>query len=93
MNSNNTNSGGWKNSVMRRVFLGNSYAPTTQSSGSFMSALPVDLRINMTSCTKYSDNTGGTSNPASAVTATTDYLFLLSEFEVFGVRAYANTAE
>ena len=93
MNSNNTNSGGWKNSVMRRVFLGNSYPPTNQSSGSFMSALPVDLRINMTSCTKYSDNTGGTSNPPSAVTATTDYLFLLSEFEVFGVHNNANTAE
>lgn len=93
MNSNNTNSGGWKNSVMRRVFLGNSYPPTNQSSGSFVSALPVDLIINMTSCTKYSDNTGGTSNPASAVTATTDYLFLLSEFEVFGDRTKANTAE
>ena len=93
MNKNNTNSRGWKNSVMRRVFLGNSYPPTNQSSGSFVSALPVDLIINMTSCTKYSDNTGGTSNSASAVTATTDYLFLLSEFEVFGVCTTANTAE
>ena len=27
------------------------------------------------------------------MTATTDYLFLLSEFEVFGTRNYANSAE
>ena len=47
----------------------------------------------MKSVTKYTDNTGGGSNTASYVTATTDYLFLLSEFEVFGTRNYANSAE
>lgn len=93
MNRYNNNSGGWSNSVMRRIFLGNSDAPTTQDSGSFMYALPMDLRRNMTFCTKYSDNTGGGHDTASFVTATTDYLFLLSEFEVFGARSYANTAE
>ena len=43
--------------------------------------------------TKYSDNTGGGSNTASYVTSTTDYLPLLSEFEVQGARSYANSAE
>ena len=43
--------------------------------------------------TKYSDNTGGGSNTASYVTSTTDYLPLLSEFEIQGARSYANSAE
>ena len=47
----------------------------------------------MKSTTKYTDNTGGGSDNASYVTATTDYLFLLAEFEVFGTRYGANSAE
>jgi hypothetical protein len=47
----------------------------------------------MKSITKYTDNTGGGSDTASYVTATTDYLPLLSEFEVQGARTYANSAE
>lgn len=47
----------------------------------------------MKSVTKYSDNTGGTTNAASAITATTDYLFLLSEWEVQGARTYASQYE
>ena len=47
----------------------------------------------MKSVTKYSDNTGGGSNTASYVTATTDWLFLLAEFEYHGSRSYANSAE
>ena len=43
--------------------------------------------------TKYTDNTAGGANTASYVTATADYLFLLAEFEVFGTRSYANSAE
>ena len=58
-----------------------------------MAALPSDLRAVMKSTTKYTDNTGGGSNNASYVTATTDYLFLLAEFEVFGTRYGANSAE
>lgn len=46
------------------------------------------------SVTKYTDNTGnGNGNVESYVTATTDYFFLLSEFEVFGSISYANTYE
>lgn len=44
-------------------------------------------------CTKYSDNSGGGSDNASYVTATTQKIFLLAEFEVHGTRYYANSAE
>ena len=43
--------------------------------------------------TKYTDNTGNGSNSSGNVTTTTDYLFDLSEFEVFGTRNYANQYE
>ena len=43
--------------------------------------------------TKYTDNTGNASNSSGNVTTTTDYLFDLSEFEVFGTRSYANQYE
>ena len=46
------------------------------------------------SVTKYTDNTAnGGGSTASYVTATTDYFFLLSEFEVFGSISYGNTNE
>ena len=93
MNTSRTNSGGWNNSAMRKTLLGNSNSPTSPLTNSLMAALPSDLRAVMKSVTKYTDNTGGGSNTASYVTATTDYLFLLSEFEVFGTRNYANSAE
>ena len=93
MNTSNTNSGGWNGSYMRKTLLGNSNAPTSPLANSYMAALPFDLRAVMKSVTKYSDNTGGESGAASYVTATTDYLFLLSEFEVHGSCSYANRAE
>ena len=93
MNASNTNSGGWNGSSMRKTLLGNSGTPTSPPSGSLLAALPADLRAVMKAVTKYSDNTGGGSNTASYVTSTTDYLFLLSEFEYHGARTYANSAE
>ena len=93
MNTSRTNSGGWNNSVMRKTVLGNSGSPTSPLANSLMAALPSDLRAVMKSVTKYTDNTGGGSDTASYVTATADYLFLLAEFEVFGSRIYANSAE
>ena len=93
MNASNTNSGGWNGSSMRKTLLGNSGTPTSPPSNSLLAALPSDLRAVMKAVTKYSDNTGGGSNTASYVTSTTDYLFLLSEFEYHGVRTYANSAE
>ena len=58
-----------------------------------MAALPSDLRAVMKPMTIYTDNTGGGSNTASYVTASVDYLPLLAEFEIFGTRSYANSAE
>ena len=82
MNSERSSSGGWANSLMRTTII-----PT------FKACLPSDLQAVLKTVTKYSDNTGGGSNTASFVTATTDDIFLLSEWEVFGARTYANSAE
>ena len=93
MNAGSTNEGGWNGSSMRKTLLGNSGTPSRPPSNSLLAALPDDLRAVMKAVTKYSDNTGGGSNTASYVTSTTDYLFLLSEFEYHGARTYANSAE
>ena len=58
-----------------------------------MAALPADLRAVMQPMTKYTDNKGNSSNVAANVTKTIDYLPLLSEFEIFGARSYANQYE
>ena len=90
MNPNDTNSGGWNNSYMRKTILGTSLS---SYSGTFIGVLPAALRAVLKSVTKYTDNTGGGSTAASAVTATTDYAFLLSEYEVFGSISKANSNE
>lgn len=100
--SSNTNSGGWKGCDLRYDVLGstnsnNNDAGTTTAtspvSGTLMAALPSDLRAVMKPMTIYTDNTGGGSNTASYVTVSVDYLPLLAEFEIFGTRSYANSAE
>lgn len=82
MNTSNTNSGGWNNSYMRKTIC-----------PAFLAALPKAWQNIIAACTKYSDNTGGGSNNASYVTATSDKIWLLSEMEVQGTRSYANSAE
>lgn len=93
MNLSNTNVGGWNDSYGRKTLLGNSGTPTSPPANSFMAALPADLRAVMKPVTKYTDNTGNASNTPGSVTQTTDYLFFLAEFEVQGVRSYANQYE
>ena len=57
-------------------------------------ALPKDVRQVMKTVTKYTDNKGNANqNNSSAVTTSIDYLFLLSEFEVYGAKTYANDYE
>lgn len=90
MNTSNTNSGGWEDSYMRNNICGTS---KTSTSGRFMGAIPSALRNALKSVTKYTDNTGNASTSSSAVTATTDYIFLLSEYEVFGSCSFANSNE
>lgn len=82
MNSSNTNSGGWSSSYMRQTIC-----------SQFLAALPSDLQAVISACTKYTDNTGGGSDTASYVTATSDKIFLPSEYEIQGARSYANSAE
>ena len=100
--SSNTNSGGWKGCDLRYDVLGstnsnNNDAGTTTAtspvSGTLMAALPSDLRAVMKPMNIYTDNTGGGNNTASYVTKSVDYLPLLAEFEIFGTRSYANSAE
>ena len=93
MNSSSSNSGGWNGSYMRKTLLGNSNTPASALENSLMAALPSDLLAVMKTVTKYTDNTGDGSNSSGNVTSTTDYLFLLAEFEVFGTRYYANQYE
>lgn len=103
MNDTNTNAGGWKNSKMRNTYLGATDTPngdathaTTSNpvSGSLMAILPADLRAVLKPMTTYSDNVGGGSGSvAASVTATVDYMRLLSEYEVHGAHTYSNTYE
>ena len=89
MNASQTNYGGWASSNMRTAICGTSLS---SYSGTFLAVIPAELRAVLKSVTKYTNNTGN-STAASAVTATTDYFFLLSEYEVFGSTKYANSSE
>lgn len=93
MNNSRTNSGGWNGSSMRKTLLGNNGTPSIPTANTLLAALPSDLRAVMKSVTKYTDNTGNSSNVSGNVTATSDYLFLLAEFEVQGARSHANRYE
>ena len=90
MNASNKNSGGWKSSQMRTNICGTSLS---SYSGTMIAVIPAALRAVLKPVTKYTDNTGGKSTAASAVTATTDYFFLLAEYEVFGSISRANSNE
>ena len=89
MNTNDTNSGGWSASNMRKSVCGTSLS---SYSGTILAVIPAALRTVLKSVTKYTNNTGN-SSAASAVTATTDYFFLLSEYEVCGELVASNTNE
>lgn len=82
MNTSNSNSGGWASSYMRSTIC-----------AAFLSAMPSAWQSVISACTKYSDNTGGGSDTASYVTATSDKIWLLSEFEVYGDYRRANSTE
>ncbi len=80
--SNDTNNGGWNGCYMRNSVM-----------QWIKNALPTDLQNVLKTVTKYTDNIGGGSNSASSVTATTETICLEAEFEVQGVRKYANIYE
>ncbi len=93
MNTSNTNSGGWASSQMRKKVLGSDSTAASPTANTLLAALPSELRAVMAPVTKYTDNTGAATNTEACVKATTDYLFLLAEFEVFGAQKYANQYE
>ena len=83
MNSAATNNGGWASSYMRQTIC-----------SQFKNAMPTDLQAVLRTRTIYTNNTGGGSgNNSSNVTATTDTVYIPSEFEVQGARRYANSYE
>ena len=82
MNDSAVSTGGWASSMMRTSICGTSLS---SYSGTIIAVIPAALRAVLKYVTKYTE--------ASTVTATTDYFFLLSEFEVFGSITYANNNE
>ena len=82
MRTSDSNSGGWSASNMRKNIM-----------PAFQSAMPSELQSVLKTVTKYSDNMGEGSNTVTNVRATTDTFFLLSEWELFGSRTYANSYE
>ena len=82
MNNNNSTGGGWNGCNMR-----NNTLPVAKAT------FPHDLQAAIKTTTLYTDNTGSGSTSPSYVTATQEDLYLLAEFEIFGARSYANTAE
>ena len=94
INTSNNNAGGWKSCYMRNTILGNSGSPSSPTSKSFISALPSDLRAVMKSATKYSNNVSGTNSISqSDISSTVDWVWLLSEYEIWGTREFANQYE
>lgn len=80
--SSDTNSGGWNGCYMRNSVM-----------QWIKNVLPTELQNVLKTVTKYTDNTGGGTDNASNVTATTETICLEAEFEVQGVRSYANSYE
>ena len=90
MNVSTTNSGGWASSQMRTNICGTSLSDYT---GTFIAAIPADLRAVLKLVIKYTNNRGSSDDSSGAITGVTDYLFLLAEFEVQGAREWANRYE
>ena len=93
MNTTATSEGGWQGCHMRQEILGSDSADVlAPKEGTLLALMPEELRAVMKPCTKYTDNTGN-SMEAAAVTATQEWLFLLSEWEYYGARTMANEGE
>lgn len=82
MNNSQTNAGGWNGS----------WAYSTCMS-QWKSCFPSDLQSVIRETILYTDNTGNSSTSASAVTANSNEVYYLAEYEVFGSNTYANTNE
>lgn len=98
------NVGGWESCDMRSQILGSNVSlPSQAPNETLLNILPNDLKAVLKTCIKYTDNVGFSQPvPEDAdavidaidnVTPTEDYLWLLSEYEVFGTIERANPAE
>lgn len=82
MNPTQNNAGGWNGS----------WAYTTCMS-QWKNCFPSELQAVIRTTTLYTDNTGNGSTSASAVTANSNEVYYLAEYEVFGSNTHANTNE
>ena len=82
MNPENRNPGGWNGSW--------AYTACMEQ---WKNCFPSDLQAVIRITTLYTDNTGNNSTSASAVTANSNEVYYLAEYEVFGSNEYANTNE
>ena len=78
MNTSNTNNGGWGSSYMRNTIL-----------AQLFDCLPTDLQAVVKNTTKYTS----AGNESTNIVSTSDRLFLLSEFEIFGNTTYSVSGE
>lgn len=82
MNATNTNVGGWAGSVAYKTIM-----------PQWKAVFPSDLQAVIKSTTLYTDDVGNKSTAAANVKASTNEVYYLAEYEVFGARSYANTNE
>lgn len=82
MNDTQTNVGGWAGSVAYKTIM-------PQWKACFSS----DLQVVIKSTMLYTDDVGNSSVAASSVKASTNDVYYLAEYEVFGSNRYANTNE
>lgn len=82
MNTTQTNVGGWAGSVAYKTIM-----------PQWKACFPSDLQAVIRSTTLYTDDVGNSSVAASSVKASTNDVYYLAEYEVFGSNHYANTNE
>ena len=82
MNATDTNSGGWVGSVAYKTIM-----------PQWKACFPSDLQAVIRSTTLYTDDVGNSSTAASSVKASTNEVYYLAEYEVFGSTHGANTNE
>ena len=93
MNLDTTALGGWKDSYMRNNICGTSL--TDYPATSFLAVIPDDLRAALRPVIKYTNNTNDENGSIiqSDITATSDYVFILSQYEILAKTTYINPHE
>ena len=87
LNKTYSTNGGWEACNLRNAILG---TDPTDCAGTFLGTFPADLLAVLRPTQKYSDNGTGA---ATTATATTDYLWIPAEKEVFGTITEGTSAQ